>query len=421
MEISSQGQEDHITSRRERVVRLVAVVAVVSLFVAFFLLSFPSRKNELDFSEFYSASQMVRQGLGRQLYNLNLQFEFQSKIGVVHVFYNHPPFETLLFVPLTSFGYQSAYTIWTLLSVMLLILSARMLNSHANVSLALSQYTRLRADLGLLLVVLLTFAPVTTSLLLGQDSMFLFFIYTAVFVLFRRGKCFCAGCVLACGLFKFQLIIPFVAILLMRRKWCVLKGFSITGSLLVVVSIAISGVRVLVEYPKLLLVNRTYQRIGGFDPTFMPNLRGFLYLIGGRRLPASVFAIIVALLSIVIVWLAAKNWRDEQVDISFSVGVLATLVASYHVYNYDLTLLLLPVAIICGELAQQRNLLSAPIVFTLALIVLFVPPLHRFLLLRSIYALMFIPILVLFVNIIQLNRPETPAYVGSVKPRGLNF
>jgi hypothetical protein len=297
------------------VVRLVAVVTVVSLFVAFFILSFPSRKNELDFSEFYSAAQMVRQGLGRELYNLNLQFEFQSKIAVVHVFYNHPPFETLVFVPLTSFGYQSAYTIWTLLSVMLLILSARMIESHASVSLALSEYARLRADFGLLLIVLLTFAPVTTSLLLGQDSMLMLLIYTLVFVLLCRGRTFWAGCVLATGLFKFQLIIPFAAILLLTRKWSVLKGFSIIGSLLVLVSIAISGVRVLIEYPKLLLANRTYQEIGGFDAAFMPNLRGFLYLIGGRRLPASLFAVTVALVSIAIVWFAAKNWCDEQLVI----------------------------------------------------------------------------------------------------------
>jgi hypothetical protein len=68
------------------------------------------------------------------------------------------------------------------------------------------------------------------------------------------------------GLFKFQLLIPFAAILLMRRNWYVLNGFSITGSLLVLVSIVISGLRVLVEYPKLLLATQTYQLIGGLDP-----------------------------------------------------------------------------------------------------------------------------------------------------------
>jgi hypothetical protein len=57
--------------------------------------------------------------------------------------------------------------------------------------------------------------------------------------------------------------------------------------------------------------------------------------------------------------------------------------------------------------SHGRNLLSAPI--TLALIAVFVAPLYRLLLLlHSIYALMFIPIVVLFVKVIQLKRPETP-------------
>jgi hypothetical protein len=112
----------------------------------------------------------------------------------------------------------------------------------------------------------------------------------------------------------------------------------------------------------------------------------------------------VALVSIAIVWLAAKNWCDEQLGISFSVGILAALLASYHLYNYDLTLLLLPLAIICSELAKRRRLLSAPTVFTLALVLLFIPPLHRLLLLHSIYGLMSIPILTIFLAVPRLNR-----------------
>jgi len=63
-------------------------VIVVSLFVAFFIFSFPARRNDLDFSQFYSAAQIVRQGLGTELYNLRMQLQFQSKVASVHVFYN---------------------------------------------------------------------------------------------------------------------------------------------------------------------------------------------------------------------------------------------------------------------------------------------------------------------------------------------
>ena len=62
-------------------------------------------------------------------------------------------------MPLTSFGYQVAYTIWILVSVALLVVVARMLESDGNVSLASSQYARIPVDFGLILVPFLTFAP----------------------------------------------------------------------------------------------------------------------------------------------------------------------------------------------------------------------------------------------------------------------
>ena len=377
---------------------------MVTLVVGIALLSFPARKNTLDFSQFYCAAQMVRQGLGSNLYNLAVQVEFQSRVASVHVFYNHPPFEALLFVPLTYFSYRAAYTLWTVASLGLLVSAALLIESRTKVSLAISQYARVSADFGLVLVICLTFAPATTCLLLGQDSMLMLLIYTLVFVLLKRGTEFRAGCVLACALFKFQFIVPFIVILLLRRRWSVIRGFAVIASLLALVSIGVSGFQVITAYPRFLLFDRTYLKVAGFAPEYMPNIRGFLHLLVNSRLAAPAFGLLVATFSGLALWLAAKNWRDEQFGLSFSAGLLATLLASYHLYNYDLTLLLLPIAIVCGELAHRRRLLPGPVTLTPVLIVLFLPPLHRVLLLHSIYALMFIPILVLFLTVVWLTR-----------------
>src|ERR1035441_4763359 len=124
-------------SRTQRVIRLLAVLAVVSLIVGIALLSFPVQKNDtanvVDFSSFYCAAQIVRQGLGRDLYDLKTQVEFQLKVASVHAFYNHPPYEALLFVPLTYFSYRTAYIIWTFASLGLLVVdrkSTRLNSSH---------------------------------------------------------------------------------------------------------------------------------------------------------------------------------------------------------------------------------------------------------------------------------------------------
>jgi len=390
----------------ERAIRFAAAVAVSSLVVGVALFSFPDQKSDdtRDFSEFYCAAQMVRQGLGRNLYDLGVQAKFQSKVASVHAFYLRPPFEALLFLPFTYVSYRAAYTLWTMAGVGMLIGVALLLDSHTKVRLAVSQYARVHADFGLLLVIFLTFAPATTCLLIGQDSIFMLLIYTLTFVLLKRAAEFQAGCVLALGLFKFHLIVPFVLILLMRRKWPAAWGFAAVGILLMLASIGVSGIQALAEYPRVLLFDRTYQEITGFASEYSPNIRGVLYLLIHGRFGSLVFGMLVAVFSGLALWLAARTWRDEQLGLSFSAAILATLLASYHLYNYDLTLLLLPISIVCGELARREKLLSSPTAFSAALVILFIPPLHRLLLLHGIYALMVIPILGLFWTMLRLTR-----------------
>ena len=387
--------------------RFFAVLAVVSLMVAIPLLSFPAQKsdpnNVVDFSFSYCAGQIVRQGLGRDLYDLKTQVQFQSKVAFVHAFYNHPPYEALLYVPLTYFSYHTAYTVWTFVSLAFLFSAVFLIGSHTKVSLAISQYVRMPGDLGLLLVICITFAPVTTCLLLGQNSMLTLLIYTLVFVLLKQDLPTIAGGVLALGLYKFQLILPLVVILLLCRKWPAIRGFSAVAFVMALLSVGISGFRVIINYPKFLLFDSVYQKVAGFNPGYMPNIRGILYLTIGGRVGKPIFGLLVTVSSALVLWIASRNWRDEELGLSFSTALLATLLASYHLYNYDLTLLLLPMAIICSELAMRGRLLRATIL-NMALIALFVSPLHRFLLLYSIYPLMCVPIVILLVNAIRLSQ-----------------
>jgi Glycosyltransferase family 87 len=393
-----------MNTRKEWAIRSVACLVVSSLIVGFVLFTFPSEKSDdaRDFSEYYAAAQIVRQGLGRELYDLRTQAEFQSRISSVQVFYNHPPFETLVFLPLTYFGYRTAYMLWTLIGVGLLAGAVLLTESQAGVTSTIFRYTRIPVDFGLAFVLFLTFAPVTTCLLLGQDSMLMLFIYTLVFVLLRRGADLRAGCVLACGLFKFQLIVPFVLILLLRRRWAAARGFSLAGSFLILASIGVSGIQVLAAYPRFLLFESSHQQVAGFAPEYMPNIRGILHLLVDSRLGSPVFGALVALISGFVLWLVAKNWRDEQLGLSFSAAVFATVLVSYHLYNYDLTLLLLPIAIVCDDLARRDRPFSSQPALSAALVILFIPPLHRLFLLHGVYALMAIPIVGLSCTVLSV-------------------
>jgi hypothetical protein len=399
------NQPATIREKREKFIRAFAVLAVLGMVAGMAIVHFPTNKSDvasaIDFSEFYCAAQIVRQGLGHDLYNAVTQAAFEYKVAALHVFFNHPPFETLVYLPFTYFSYRTAYILWVLVSLGLLAASTRLICKHTAVVQAVSQYVRMPADFGLVLALFATFSPVTTCLMLGQNSVLTFLIYTLVFVFLTRGSQFAAGCMLACGLYKFQLILPFLLILVLRRKWPAIKGFVLIASFLLLASVAISGVHVLVAYPYFLFFDPVFRKFAGFAPQFMPNLNGLVYL-GAHTLNSKfVFAGTLTVCTVATLVLTAKHWSDQYLNLSFAASLLGTMLCSYHLYNYDLTLLLLPIAIVGGELAVRGQLLGSRM-FTFLLIVLFIPPLHFSLALHETYGLMAVPILLLWVNSVEL-------------------
>ena len=388
--------------------RRLAVFCVAAFIVGLVLLNSPRGKedvsNATDFSSFYCAAQIVRSGLGSQLYDLRLQAEFQAKVAAVHAFYNHPPYEALLFVPFTFLTYQGAYFAWTACNVVLLACAVLILDRTTKVRDALSQFARIRADRGLLFVVFLTFAPVTTCFLIGENSMLTLLAFTGTFALFQSKRNFFAGFLLAFALYKFQLVLPLVLVIAVRRKWASVAGFSVSAVFLSLVSIAVSGSRVIWEYPRFLAFESKHPELAGFHPSFMPNLRGLLSLLFFGRGGMMVTIVVAFVSAIVLIW-AVKKWRDEELALSFCASVLATLLVSFHLYNYDLSLLLIPVSILCGSLAERGLLLRAKFIW-MALAVLFIHPLHLFLLLHNVYAAMCVPVIVLFVGATRLLSSE---------------
>ena len=393
---------------------------IISVFIGFVLLSFPVDKYRtgkvLDFSEFYAAGTMLRDGLGHRLYDLRLQAEYQWRDAAIHAFYLRPPFEALLFVPFSYLTYRAAYSVWVLISLLLLAASAILIERETHVSRALVQYTRgIPVDTGLILVLCLTFGPTMNCFLIGQDTMLLLLIYTLSFILLKSGNPFAAGCVLALGLFKYHLVIPFAIVFLIRRQWAFLKGFALVGAILVAVSVAIGGFGVFNSYPRVFF-NPTYQEvIGGFQTQYAANIRGFTYLICGPLLPRYLILIIVAALSGVTLWVTARRWSDDAVEYSFAAGIIASLLTGIHLFFYDLSLLLLPVAIICAQLAREGKLLRNH-ALSVTLIILFVPPFHRLLIVHAVYALMFIPVFALF--LITLNLLSNHCTVQTDNPSG---
>ena len=119
-----------IAKKKYRVLVLLFLAGMLSLHL---IIAWDSidliRKGYPDFSTFYSGASIVRQGLGKQLYDeatqyrVQLQFAAGVSIRQGPLPYIHPPFEALLFIPFTWLSYPTAYLLWNLLNLVFLVRS----------------------------------------------------------------------------------------------------------------------------------------------------------------------------------------------------------------------------------------------------------------------------------------------------------
>src|SRR5579883_2824123 len=119
-----------VQSRARGSYRTLLRIFLIAMIVAHSLLIWKVRgriaKGDPDFTVFYTAARMIREGHGRQLYDLSAQFQVQHEFATDWDIrkgplpYIHPPFEALLFVPVSFLPYTRAFIAWELISLALL-------------------------------------------------------------------------------------------------------------------------------------------------------------------------------------------------------------------------------------------------------------------------------------------------------------
>jgi glycosyl transferase family 87 len=220
--------------------------------------------------------------------------------------------------------------------------------------------------------------PVASSLAHGQLSILVLAAYVWCYALWKDGRRFTGGMVLALAAFKIQLLAGFLIVLLLKRKWRELAGVSAGCLPLLVISEMIVGLPGLLKFPQFIAECEAARRVNVLK---MANLRGLVTLVSG----GGDHIWIVAVLSLAVLLLAALAWRD--LDTGFSAGILASMLISYHFYPQDLSLLLIPLFI-----AAQR---WAPATLALVAVTLVVLPLALALAKDGYFVLLTIPYMIL--------------------------
>ena len=331
-----------------------------------------------DFTIFYTAGKCIIQGRGRQLYDLETQFAIQREFAseVKHrenaLPFNHPPFEALLFAPLARLPYVAAYLVWAVFNIALILGFWILLRPHL---------PSLQGFLPALpLLAMFAFFPVIMALLQGQDSILLLFLYGLVFRALATGRVFVAGLCLGLALFKFQLVLPFVLVLLVGRHWRAVAGFVVTAFALLLVSAAVVGWSGVMAYPGFVLrLNRSGAQAGIY-PRGMPNLRGLV--AGWLHFEGLPVTLLIIALSITLLALVAHWWRvhpGHPFALGFSLCLTVTSIASYHMLVHDLSVLVLPILLVAELLVSGEIARSARYLLIASLTALFLTPLYAIL------------------------------------------
>ena len=304
------------------------------------------RAGKNDFPNFYSMAQMVREGRAADLADSGVENGFVRRVSdLPRAPNNHLPYELLIFVPLTYLQFATAYILWTLLGLGML----------AGVALLMRNFRLGSPGFSLTFLMVLAFFPVWYCLLMGQDSILLLLLFAFSLRFWKRGKEDAAGFVLALGLFRPQLVLPFVLVALLGGKWKFVRGFIPGAVLVVALSTWVVGFHGMADYARILVAQGTEKSAEVLkerwtvQPEKMATWRGFLTVCLPEWIPASFRVFLVLFGTFTGLLWAAKRMRsardEETFDLAFAFAVAVVTLVSFHSFLYDFSLMILPVLI----------------------------------------------------------------------------
>jgi hypothetical protein len=353
------------------------------------------RKGYQDFTTYYAAGKIVRAGMAASLYDQGLQFrvqrEFAPDVIIRHgpLPYIHPPFEALLFVPLTFLPYFSAYLVWDGLNAAMLILALLLLRPHIPL---------LRKSFAICALAVFVYFPAFVCLFQGQDMIIVLLLLALVYSSLQKGRYAQAGLWLGAGVFRPQLVVPIVLILLFDRRFRSVLGFACSALAASLISIATVGWREFLDYPRYVWQLEQHLGRGAILPTAMPNLRGFVAIFTRDGYALSLILTFAGSLFLLIltILLFRRAEHAERLDLAFSAAVLVSILVSYHAFMYDLSLLLLPVLFLVNfAVSKKRDMHWSS---TLPIALLFFTPLLMLLALGLGRLNFLVPVLLLWLS-----------------------
>jgi hypothetical protein len=304
------------------------------------------RRGHPDFTVFYTAGTILREGLGSQLYDKKVQYEVQQTFAGHLTFrrgplpYIHPPFEATIFVPLSRLSYPWAFAVWDLLNFVAMFGVGMLLRHSVDGVRSIPPWKFAIGSIA--------FFPVLACFLEGQDSILQLLLCVLAFNALKRKSDLLAGCWLALAAFKFQFVIPIVLLLVIWKRGRAVLGFGAVGIVLVLSSAALVGLQGLLHYPQYAVQIVNTPGLGGVPVQLLPNLHGLCMSWANFVSSVAGNALITLASAIVFLFAAWKGWyssHPRKLELQFSLAVVVAGLIAWQTNSHDLSLLVLPLVL----------------------------------------------------------------------------
>jgi hypothetical protein len=299
-----------------------------------------------DFRVFYTPGYMLRTGQRKSIYDfptIRRNQDLTVAADDAAVPFVHPAYEAVFFIPFSFLPYRTAYVVWVGVNLVVLALICFLLRPCLPDLPAIGPKWILPAAL-------LGFMPIAFTILEGQDSLFLLLILILVYRNIGSNELL-AGMLLGLGMFRFQVLLPIVALFLLWRSLKFVAGWIVSAAAVFSVSVVLTGVAAQMQYVSLL---RAMGRVSSLWLLLsrMPNLRALFVAWHFGIVPLALVSGSIFLATAII---GARQNAQQRLLLAVSVSALIP----YYLFFHDLSVLALPLLLAINESIAPRDWLRA--------------------------------------------------------------
>jgi hypothetical protein len=317
-----------------------------------------------DYRAFYASARIASERGFVRVYDLTIQDLYQrplydqcasatNRLPYAPVPMPYLPAFVLLFLPMALLPYFTAYGVWVVLNLALIVL----------------YMIRFKRALGPenggdILPLLLICLPIFSNAFLGQVNGWMLICLGEFFLAMQRGKDFRAGAWLFGLLVKPQTLILLLPGLLLKRRYKALLGFAAVCMAILLISIVLVGRSGLKELVLLLLQSLTGEKASNSHFEVMMNWRSLAYNLGLVIPQPASWALAIAgmaatVLVVIVLWLRPVDFTSPRFGLLLFCTFAATFAATWHSHVH-MVLPLIPLILFL----YARRLMPWQIVYT---------------------------------------------------------